>query len=161
MKKNSQGFLLTEAVIVITFVSLVLFFLFSQFNNIFAFYEKSFNYNSVDALYRTKEIKHFLLNTNFSELLAQLQTEELYVEFSDCEFSNNSNYCGAIMSELEVANAYFVNENLTGFQTYVSNTGDFPGLEPFLDYVDYDRNYEGFRLIIEFEDGQFASISFL
>ncbi len=160
-KNNKKGFLLTEAVIVITFISVVLFFLFSQINTIFSLYEKSFNYNTVDGLYRSQEVKTFLLNTNFYELVNQLQADELYVEFSDCSFSNVEDFCNHLIIDLEIEKVYFVKEDITGFITYVENSHAFDELVVYLDYINYDRDYKGYRIIVEFSDGQFASINFL
>ncbi len=161
LRKTQRGFLLTEAVIVITFISIVLFYLFWQFNNVFSVYEKSFHFNSVDGLYRTSEIKTFLLKTNFSELIQQLHEENIYIEFSDCSFSNATPFCEDLMAKLEVENAYFIYENMTSFINYVEHRQDYGELINYLDYIDYDRNYLGYRLIIEFSDGQFTSIVFL
>ncbi len=161
LKKNQKGFLLIEAIVVITFIFGILFFLFIQFNSLFHHFNKSFNYNTVEGVYRVKELRRFLLNTDFSDLIYELQGDSIFIEFSNCSFSNVVNYCQDIMLELDVKNAYMVDEDITGFQTYVKSTKAFGHLESYLDYIQYQRDYGGYRIIIEFNDGHFASINFL
>ncbi len=161
MKKNQKGFLLTEVLIVITFVSVILFYLFVQFNSLFNHYERSFRYNSVSGLYRAKEVKKFLLSVDFSELIYGLNEGELYIEFSNCNFVVPSNYCLELMADLEIKTIYFVHEDVTGFSTYVKNQPKYGDLINYIDYVGYHRDYVGYRIIIEFNDDEFASINFL
>ena len=164
LKNQQKGFLLIEAIVVITFVAGILFFLFIQFNTLFQQYGKDFNYNTVDGVYRAKELRTFLLNTDFSDLIFELQDNQIFYEFSDCTFANDISLCNHFIEALDIKKSYMVNEDITGFQTYVKNapaSENFGELAAYLFYIQYDRNNPGYRLIIEFTDGSFASINFL
>jgi len=161
LKKNKKGFLLTEALIVITFVSALLFFLFIQFNSLFDNYEKSFRFNSVQGLYRAREVRQFLLANDFSDLVEELEDGVLYVEFSDCSLITPADHCQNLFTDLQIRKAYFVHEDVTGFATYLHSQPQYGDIVYYIDFVDYHRDFDGFRLIIEFENDEFASVNFL
>ncbi len=161
LKNQQKGFLLIEAIVVITFVAGILFFLFIQFNTLFQQYGKDFNYNTVDGVYRAKELRTFLLNTDFSDLIFELQDNQIFYEFSDCTFANDISLCNHFIEALDIKKSYMVNEDITGFQTYVKSSKAFGDLENYIFHIEYYRDDPGYRLIIEYNDGSFASINFL
>lgn len=162
MKIDNRGFLLTEALIVITFVSLVLFYLFIQFNNVFANYEVTFIYNTGSGLYKAHEVKKFLLENDFGTVINELENDKVYLDLTTCPIIKNTTYCQGLMTDLEIEKLYFVKENITTFQNNVENSSDFPeGLRTIMRYIIFDREHDGYRLIIKFIDGEYASINFL
>ncbi len=162
LEKFKKGFILAESLIVITLIGLTLFYLFIQFNQVFDNYEKNYNYNSVKGLYHADQIKQFLMKTNFSEIIINLE-DNLYVEINDCQFANDPFFCETLFSDLEVNKIYFVNEDLSGFINYAKNTKDVfsEDLIGYLNYIKYDQTHQGFRLLIEYTNNEFCSINFL
>ncbi len=162
MKIDNRGFLLTEALIVITFVSLVLFYLFIQFNNVFDNYEVTFIYNTGSGLYKSNEVKKFLLNNDFGVVINELENDNVYLDLTTCPIVQNTDYCQGLITDLEIEKLYFVKENITTFQSNVENSADFPsGLRTIMRYIIFDREHDGYRLIIKFTNGEYASINFL
>ena len=162
LKNIKKGFILIETLIVITLVGISLFYIYIQFNLVFDQYQKSFQYNTVEGLYRANEIKQFLLQTNFSELIDPLNDGELYVEFSNCLFSDTTLFCEKLFSDLKIEKIFLLNEDITAFNNYVKNSNLFSDkIMIFIDYIKYERDYGGYRILIEFTDNQICSINFL
>lgn len=62
-KKNNKGFLLTESLIVTTFVLTVLIYLFGQFKNLMTEYKNNYKYNTVQDIYNLGSLAKYI-NTN-------------------------------------------------------------------------------------------------
>ena len=60
MKKNELGFMLAETLIVATFISVILIYLFVQFRNINNNYEKTLKYNGVNEMYILEQVYNYL-----------------------------------------------------------------------------------------------------
>ena len=61
MKKiDNRGFMLTETLIVATFLVTTLLFLYIQFNNVTKTYDTSFKYNTVNGLYAVNNIINYI-----------------------------------------------------------------------------------------------------
>ena len=71
-KKNSNGFMLAETLIVTIFVAGVLIFLFIQFSSLSKSYEESYIYNTVEGLYSLNGFNNLLKEKNISIYLIEL-----------------------------------------------------------------------------------------
>ena len=82
--------MLVETLIVCVFVGVTLVFLFVQLRNISNSYEKSFTYNTTNALYNAGKIKEYLQTMNLEALETDvLSTAKGYVDITSC----SSNQC--------------------------------------------------------------------
>lgn len=166
MKKlKKSGFILTETLIVSTFVSATLIFLFIQFKNIYTGYENTFKHNTINSLYNINQAKKFLINSNYTLLTQEIEENtNLFIDISSCPalYILEVDYCNQLFSTIGIKNIYFTNENISNLINYSNQTNTFnENMNNFFKYIKYDQNSNGYRLIAEFNDGTFASLNFL
>ena len=193
MKKNNQGFMLVEALVMSTVIIGVLVFMFIQFRNISRGYDRSFSYDTVPNLYYTNEIKRILTDKNFSylDLKTKGAPEHLPYYISEYKyisvFSRDTNKCMVVYDnemneyeeiiedlcwqfydeeagdgwfyEFKVKNIIITKENLTGLKNQYRKELS-PELNDYINYVKVNGDVNRFRLVVEFEDGSFGSLSF-
>ena len=157
-KMDNKGFMLTEVLIVATFLVTTLLFIYIQFNKITRTYETSFKYNTVNGLYNAKNIVNYILDDGFEKLKIGLAQDDVeFINITDCSnvyFSEN-NYCNVLMGSSNVKTILFTNEDLSVLKNMQINLN-----QTMIDFINY-INYEGtneYRIIIEFNDNTFASI---
>lgn len=161
MKKNNQGFMLVEALIMSTVVIGVLVFMFIQFQTLNRNYDKSFNYNTVTGLYYANEIRNFLItNENFSTILNNLNANEnkyitLYSQSSNY-FTDNQTWNKLLQKE-KIKTIILADEklsNLKGKRT----TGFTEKMNDFINYIKIDNIENAYRLVIELNNETYASV---
>jgi len=59
-KRNNLGFMLTETLIVSTFVTAALLYMFINFRLIYQNYNRTFSYNTVNSLYAVNQIEKYI-----------------------------------------------------------------------------------------------------
>ncbi len=168
MKFNNKGFLLIETLIVTVFVVSTLIFLFVQFQRIEANYSRTFNYNTVDGLYRLANIRDFIEENVFFEARDQLNSSGLpYVNLSTCNLVGNLNaelaaeieYCQLLYSVSEVKTLMLVDENTENVISELRNiTFISESKKDFIKYINYEDEIGKYRLIVEYDDGTFATV---
>jgi len=156
-KNNNSGFMLAETLIVATFLVSTLLFIYIQFNGITNKYDDSFKYNTVNGLYTTKNIIKYISNDGMDYLKDTIDNSEIdYINITDCPniYFTETNYCSALMSASNVKTILFTKENLDNLKniTELDQT-----VTDFINNIDYEVVH-GYRLIIEFNDGTFASL---
>ena len=88
MKKNELGFMLAETLIVATFISVILIYLFVQFRNINNNYEKTLKYNGVNEMYILEQVYNYLGNIDLNQMSSNIiYGDKDYYVLSDCEGS--------------------------------------------------------------------------
>lgn len=165
MKKNEiKGFMLTETLIVTVFVCTVLIVLFTLLQNVSANFDRTYNYNASLSLYRTKEIKNYLLNNYLETLIRNyVNSTEPYFDISDCslEYYASTSYCQTLYGKLSVDRVIFLASDFYKIKyTDVYSSKLDQGLIDFIDYVNEDNGSDRYRLVVSFKDGTYATIKF-
>lgn len=157
-KMNNKGFMLTETLIVATFLVTTLLFIYIQFNNITRTYDTSFKYNTVNGMYNAKNIIQYINDDGINNLKTALNQEGIYyINMTNCSNSyfSEAEYCSILMEAANVKTVLFTNENLTNLKNNVTELDQT--LLDFINYINYE-NIEGYRIIIEFNDDTFATL---
>lgn len=172
MKKNS-GFMLMETLIVSTFVAVVLIFLFVQLRNVSSSYERSFTYNSSQALYSASKIRSYLYTRNTDLIKEELEsTTKGYIDVTSCTYNfytlegenanANEEYCKALYDSLDVKKILVSLQDLSVVKNRVIDNMLKDDISQkfvdFINYVKYTNNKDQLRLLVEFEDDTYASI---
>ena len=156
-KKNNKGFLLSESLIVSTFVLTVLIFLFTQFKNVIVSQKRSYTYNNVEDIYNLGSMNDFLSINN----IGLVQSGYL--------FQNNSctsviadetmrNKCTILASKMDVNYIIYTYSDLAAAKAYFTEINAGQDLIDFASKVtDPQINYKG-RLFAKFNNGNFATI---
>ena len=174
MSLNKKGFMLIETLIVTTFVVVVLVFMFVQIQNISNNYEKSFSYNSVKSLYKASDLREYLYTRNRQEMEDEIDsTTKGYIDLSSCNYSfytligeneqANTTYCESLYESLGVKKVLLSIEDLSVGKSKVYENMEIDDIsQKFADYINYVK-YNGdnnkLRLLIEFNDESYASIT--
>ena len=157
MKKNEQGFMLVEALIMSTVVLGILTFMYVQFQILNKNYDKSFHYNSVTNLYITNEIKDYFVNNNL------VDTYKNGVNASDKKYFkiNMDHITDSSFKELinkgQIKTIVLADEALSKLKG--TKTSDLS--EKFNDFINYlkvNKEDNKYRLLIEFQDDTYASL---
>jgi hypothetical protein len=168
MKKEKNGFVLVETLIVSVFIVTTLIFLFIQFQKIETGYSTTFKYNMTDNLYKVYNIRKYLLDglsttSNYQSVVSTFLTgSDHYYDLSNCNasvISDNRNYCLSLFEKLDVKTVLFTREDLTDLKNDLNNLYFISeDMKSFIRYIKYDGNVAEYRLIVEFNDGTFASL---
>lgn len=155
MKKNNLGFMLAETLIVASFISATLLYLFIQFRTIVQSYNTSFHYNTVNALYVTNQIKDYLTANNLKILTDDLEKGSVgYIEISKCDtkYFPDTNYCKELMRQSNVNKVIYV-------------SGKNPAVGPdfskdFSEFIARNTNSDEnmYYLLAEFQDSTYGAL---
>lgn len=153
--KNNKGFMLVEALVMSMIVIGTLTFMYIQFQNISRSYEKSFNYNTVTGLYITNEVKNYLINNSL------VDTYKNEVDNNTSKYIKIGDITDSSFVELkekgQIKTVILANESLSELKG--KKTKDLS--EKFNDFINYlkvDKEGNGYRLLIEFNDDTYASL---
>jgi competence protein ComGC len=168
MKKNRKGFTLIETLLVSTFIIGILIFLFSEFAKLKKSYDSSFENNAIPALYKARNINRFLYSTEGSSFIQYLEDSDSgYLEITDCptNYLKRSDYCKQLFKDLDVVTVFVSKETTfkTDLQEDLKNNTDGKYSEKLYRFVKglsiNNENYDGYRIIVEFEDEQYATVA--
>lgn len=157
-KMNNRGFMLSETLIVATFLVTTLLFLYTQFNKVTKTYDTSFKYNTVNGLYSTNNIIDYIKTEGLDNLKIELLKEGIeFVDITSChtDYFKEKDYCSVLIESLNIKTVIFTNENLTTLKSI--NTGLKQTIIDFIDYIKFEET-DGYRVIVEFNDDTFASL---
>lgn len=164
-KRNEKGFVLMETLIVSVFIMTLLVFLFVQFRKIASSYNTTFQYNTVNGLYSAESVSTFLNQDGYEDLASALRTaeadERYYIDIVDCPsaYFNEKNYCDQLFQNLKIVHAYFMSSNMNNFISKLDFYDDMSeNTKDFARYVKSDTNDAQHRLVIEFENNEFATV---
>lgn len=161
MKFNKRGFLLAETLIVATFITSTLIFLFIQVRNISSDYDITFKYNTIEGLYATDSIIKFLHeNIIYEEASAKLTTDN-YINLSYCPFNMlyEVDFCTNLLAIANVKSVIIATNNPGALIDQLELERNFN--ETFINFVKYIKfESESFRIIVEFNDDSYATLPF-
>ena len=153
MKKNNKGFLLVETLVVSTFCLTVLIVLFLQFKTLVVNYNTSFKYNTVEGIYNLGAVKRYFQDKNIS--LNDFSSNP-YV-YKGESFSNKcDNFCKELVAAMDVKVLVYTSSILSA--NLRNDTNLSVGMRRFI--AQLKDNADGNRLIVEFNDGTYASITY-
>lgn len=156
--------MLVETLVVSTFILSSLIFLFIQFRNVNQSYQTSFRYNTVNALYAAENLKKFYMQDNFETMTQKYRDERMkYIDLTTCpsDMIEEVTYCTKLVELLEIKTILFTDADTTYINNVLNDATNIePSLKHFIKYIKNDE--EGtllkYRIIVEMEDGTFASI---
>ncbi len=167
MKKKNRGFTLVETLVVSSFIIGVLVFLFAEFTKMKKSYDVSFEFNTIPALYKAKNIDRYLSSTGQDILVNALEnTKEGFLDITTCpsEYLTKTDYCKTLFNDLNVISVIAVKESALKNQLEEELKNNTNGVyhEKLYQFVKSmsinNENYDGYRLIAEFEKEQFATV---
>ncbi len=155
-KMNNKGFMLTETLIVSTFLVTTLLFIYMQFNTVTNSYNTSFKYNTVNSMYALNNIADYIKTEEIDKLKNDLTNSE-YIDISKCPntYFKETEYCQVLFETLKVKTVIFTLENLKELKSKQTDLDQT--IVDFIDYLNYDQT-DGYRVIAEFNDNTFASL---
>lgn len=175
-RKNNQGFLLVETLIVSTFIASTMIFIFVQFRRINNEYQRSFTYNTVESIYATREINKYILKNGYEKIKEYMSERtvdgeaakpELYVELYDgntCSsvYLYEVEYCNRLMKNLNVKQVIVTYSDITNFKEKVDTMDEFDSdMKRFIHYIKYDTEDSEItkrRTIVSYQDGTYATL---
>lgn len=153
MKKN--GFVLIETLIATTLIATVFTVLYLEFGKINENYKNTYNNNSVEKLYAANNFKSFILGNGYNDLTPL----DSYIDLTTCAQVTNTSQCTNLVNVLEVKKILFLKDDVNTLKTTMLNDNSISdNLKKFIKNLNYVSVPNGYRLIIEFNDGKCASI---
>lgn len=155
-KKLNKGFVLAETLIVTTFVSGVLIFLFMQFTNLSTNYNDSYRYNTVEGLYAAKNIGDYIVSDLVAyDSIKEKIVDESYVDITNCNVFSEREYCLTLL-KLENINKVLITNNDFDKGLFYNYDENF---KKFINRID-GKGIELYRILIEFNDSTYATLRF-
>lgn len=157
MKKNNAGFMLVEALVMSMVILGVLIFMFIQFENISRGYDRSFHYNTIQNLYMTNEIKQYLIkSSDWDNLKEEVKIDEKkYVKITN-RYDEDGTFV-QLKQETNAKTIVLADEPLSLLKGYkIEELSE--KMHDFINYVKVDNVEFEYRLLVEFDDGTFASL---
>lgn len=153
-KKLSSGFMLVETLIVTTFVSGVLIFLFIQLTTLSNNYDDSYKCNRVEDLYLLRNIKNYMLKdlTSLNMIKSEVDNKGI-IEITDCSMFLEINYCLRLF-ELSNVKTIFITKNYIDPSLF-NNYND--GLKKFVNKIN-GKGENKYRILAEFNNSRYATI---
>ena len=127
-----------------------------QFINVDNSYYKTFNYNNVNNLYLTNQIKSFIKNE--SSIYNNITDENLFVDITNCDASYFTEYmyCKNLIKSIGAKRVIITHHDTTKLYNNIANY-DFS--ENMKNYIKNSKSKEeGYRVIVEFNDDTIASL---
>lgn len=156
--KKSKGFLLIESLVVATFISATLIFVYTQFKVINDSYEQSFKYNTVTGIYKANNLRDYLYDAMDPNVYSDLMTEDYIIFNCDAGVVSTPPYCSSLYNALKIEQVFFFYNDTKSFKNLILMDSTFSqGVLNFLDYIkDKSSTY---RMVIEYKDGTYASLN--
>lgn len=153
MKKN--GFILIETLLVITLVAVVFTILYIQFGVINQNYKITYNNNTVEKLYSTNNIKSFVLSNGYNRLIPI----ESYIDITSCSGFTSQSQCTNLIDVLQVRQAIILKDDLRNLKSVMLDDNNISdNFKKFITNLNYISTDNGYRLMVEYKDGQCASV---
>lgn len=169
MKKlDNRGFLLVETLVVSTFTLTVLVILFIQFKNLVVNYNESYYYNTVEGIYNLNAVKKYvsqnqLEDNKLNDQLKSSAVPYLVIYNDGCKNTTLTGltYCETMMKAGDFKTVLYTNSDIASLKDYVKNNDDSNISEKLTTFIKkLDSQTHKNRLIAEYENGTFASITF-
>jgi hypothetical protein len=167
--KKTKGFILVETLIVSVTILTTLVYIFTQFQKIESNYSLSFKYNTTDNLYKVANFRSYLLEglndptSNYDRVLTQfLAGSDYAIDLTSCPSTLillNQQYCTSLINKLDIKQVIFTREDLTDLVVELKNLYFVSEeMKDFIKYINHDSEAAKYRLIVEFNNGTFASL---
>ena len=166
MKKNNNGFVLVETLVVTVFVMAIFSVIYVNFYPLAGEYERREFYDDVDSKYETYWIKRFIQGSSYdfyrSGGPADTISSNEYVVFKcdDLTSPEDLNFCKNMWDRMEVKQAIITDYNLTDFKNVLQNNNSvanslgnvFTAYIEYLPFYSYSSlNGAQYRVLVEFE----------
>lgn len=156
MKKNNNGFMLAETLIVTVFVAGVLIYLYMQFTNLSNAYDESYIYNSVEGLYALEDVKEYIeKDSQFTKYLLENIETQKYIDITDCSVFTDQKYCLKLLKVENIDKIFVTTNSIPKEQITKYN-------ESFSNFIN-KINKEGgqpYRIVASFNNSTFATLRF-
>lgn len=172
--KNNKGFALTEVLVLAVFLVSTLIVVFVEYRAVTNGYKTVFTYNTVSALYKAENLRTFLTQDSYDDLIEELSGNSTHyvmlvdnatrqsdtcLSASTCSHVTNTTYCNQLVSNLNLRQAIFTNEDTTSLINALStDTSLDTSMKNFIEYTVSDGEADRYRLFIETCDGELATI---
>lgn len=166
-KKNNNGFLLAESLIVSTFVLTVITLIFIQFKNLMVNNKRHYTYNSIENIYNLGSFADYLkANENESNSLNKALSEmsnNYYMVFdggncaSSVLNSGTQDGCAALAAKMDLKYVIYTDSNVENVKSSI--TGIDQDMRDFIEKIDSTQIDGKGRLFAKFKDGSFATIA--
>ena len=156
-KSNKKGFVLAETIAVSVVIMTSLVIIYTQFMSISKSYARTFAYNSVNNLYLVNNIKNYIKSDGLNNLISALSNSN-YVDITSCstDYFTEYIYCETLMDNLNVRQVIFTKTNLDELKNNMNGLSE--KMKQFVNYINY-KNTSGYRIIVEFNDETYATIT--
>lgn len=153
-KNNNKGFMLAETLVVTTFVSGVLIFLFIQFSNLSKSYDESYIYNTTEGLYALEDLKKYIeTDINFTDYIDTNIETKKYIDITNCSLFTDESYCLNLI-EIENIDKIFISTN--SLPKDIINEYD-EGFTNFINKINKEGKEE-YRLVASFKNSTYATL---
>lgn len=162
MKKNANGFMLVETLIVSISISGILIFLYLQFTNVNNNYIKAYTYNTIEGLYTASDIKENIIYNGKEQIFTDITTNN-FVDLSNCSatYFNNTGYCSRLKTIANVKTILITTGNLNNLKTALSSNTNINNysetIRDFIGKIENGNNNE-YQIIVEYNDGTVAAV---
>lgn len=158
MIKNNKGFMLLETLIVTSFVSFVLIYLFIQISNITSNYSTSLTYNMVDDIYALEDLKEYIISDELLVTYILNDLEDGYISIDSCNSSlfTDVNYCQNLLNNLRI-NSFIISQNNLDELDFSPIQSE--GIKKFISTLK-NTNSSEYRIIAIIDKQRYASIIF-
>lgn len=162
MKKNvrldTKGFLLMETLLVSLTIAGILLYMYVQYSRITDSYHRMSRYNSVEKIYRTGNIKRFLLaeddsffeKVNTGNRTTSGKTVPGIYQVGESDFPSYGS--STLLDNLECRSIYIV-RGKAKLENVDSSFG------PFLKTLSQDVDDNTYQIVVQYDDGDFAAIT--
>ena len=173
MKKNNQGFMLAEVIVVGTSLVVILTTMYIAFNRVYSAYNERSHYYSTDGLYAASAFENLYIDKLLmnSIINSESMTGNNFIDLSNCDdpiYSGNEQTCRIIKSTYKIDKVFFTTYNILSFAT--TETGIDSSIKEYIKYmVNSDEQLERkdnqgntidykYRIIVRTEDNNYASL---
>lgn len=159
-KRNHQGFMLIETLLVSVFIASTLIFLYIQFQKVRDSYDVTFSYNTIDGVYSSKVLLEYLQENGIANMSNALKSNSItQIEVSTCPgaYLTNTTFCNRLVENLNIRKAYYVSSDVTNFRNKMKSLGLSNKFQTFIRSMK-DSDGIGYRLVIEYNDDTYATI---
>lgn len=109
-KINNKGFFLVETIVVVVIVLVLLILLYRQLLTVFNSYQANSNYNTLNTIHASNNIKRFLAQDNFNALVTNLGSNQ-YLDITNYNLGY-SIYFNNLKAMNNISKIYFTRYNL-------------------------------------------------
>lgn len=159
-KRNCQGFMLVETLLVSVFIASTLIFLYIQFQKVRDSYDVTFSYNTIEGVYSSKVLLEYLQENGIANMSNALKSTSItQIEVSTCPsaYLTNTTFCNRLVDSLNIRRAYYVSSDVTNFKNKVKPLGLSNKFQSFIRSIK-DSDGIGYRLVIEYNNDTYATI---